>query len=499
MGLVPGYEYDIFISYVHDDNVPETGEGDGWIDQFYKYLDTKLNKHSKKIKIWWDSKHLDGSQVFDTTIEEAINKSAIIICLNSRRYAQSEYCKKELQHFHKKASSEKTGLLVGDRSRIINVLLSNIHYDDWLPEFDGTSGFKFHDNGEYGDPLLVEAKDPFSGQMKLLRNALVKMMEGFETTSMPAVADATKVNPKTSESAFTLFFGEINDSLVDRRDGIISELKNQGYSIVIGDPSNANAKEHETATREAIENVQLAVHLLGEFPGRKIADDPNSRYIQKEVEIGMQSPTPQLIWLSNDVYVPGIENEEHRIFLTSLEDGTLGATDQEVIRSNEAELAQLIIDHVERLIKEEEIHENDILKVLLDTHTDDFQYAFDLKKNLVSNDIRLIFNPEDGDPQENIEILYENINEAQKYIFLYGKEENNDWVDVRVKNTMKKLVEFDRYDQNIFVYLTPPHKETKDIRVAQSPMVKIIDNSNTPSIDPVVFDQFLTDLKGLEK
>lgn len=492
MALIPGYEYDIFISYAHADNASETSEGDGWIDQFYQYLETKLSKHSENIKIWWDSKQLDGSQVFDKTIKHAIDNSAIMVCLNSRRYAESDYCQKELQHFRKKAAGEETGLLVGDRSRIINVLLFNIHYDDWLSEFEGTSGFKFHDEGDYGDPLSVEAKEPFSEQMKLLRNALVKMMEEFES-------EVIEPPPPPPPSEFTIYFGEINDSLVDRRDGIISELEGKGYLILKGDPSNATAKEHEKQTREAIDSAQLAVHLLGEFPGRKIADDPETRYIQKQVEIGMESPTPQLIWLSNDLYAPGIENEEHRVFLTSLEDGSLSVRDQELIRSNEAELTQLIIDHAERLKKEKVVRTNGVLKVLLDTHTDDFKYAFDLKKNLQSNDIRLIFNPEDGDPQENIEILYENINEAQKYIFLYGKEENNDWVDVRVKNTMKKLVEFDRYDQNIFVYLTPPHKETKDIRVAQSPMVKIVNNSNMSSIDSALFKQFLIDLKAEAK
>ena len=219
MGLIPGYEYDIFISYVHADNESETGDGDGWVDRFYKYLDTKLNKHSKKIKIWWDSKKLDGSQVFDKTIEEAINDSAIILCLNSRLYSQSEYCKMELQFFHQKASEEEVGLLVGDRSRIINVLLSNIHYEDWLPEFSGTSGFVFHDEGEYGDPLTVEAKAPFSEQMKTLRNALVKLMEEFGSEE--------KVKPIVKDE-FTLFFGDTNDSLVDRRDGIISELEQKG-------------------------------------------------------------------------------------------------------------------------------------------------------------------------------------------------------------------------------------------------------------------------------
>ncbi len=179
MALIPGYEYDIFISYVHADNESETFEEDGWIDQFYKYLDTKLNKHSRNIKIWWDSKNLDRSEVFDNSIAEAIDKSAIMICLYSRLYPQSEYCLKELEHFHKKAEKEKVGLTVGNRSRIIPVFLSNIPYTEWLESLSGTSGFPFHDGNDYGDPLKNTSPE-FGNQMIQLRNALFIYLKIFQ-------------------------------------------------------------------------------------------------------------------------------------------------------------------------------------------------------------------------------------------------------------------------------------------------------------------------------
>ena len=493
MGLIPGFEYDIFISYVHADNESEIEEGDGWVNQFYKYLDTKLNKHSKEIKIWWDSKNLDRSEIFDNSIAEAIDKSAIFICLHSRLYSQSEYCIKELDHFYEKAQKEPAGLVVGNRSRIVNVLLSNIHYDEWPAKLQGTSGFPFHDEGEYGDPLKVTSSGAFGEQMKELRNALVKIFDDFSKDPIEKPQDS---------DAFTIHVAEVTDSLIDRRDGIVSQLIEKGFNITVGDPSAADLLVHEQKTESAIANAKLSVHLLGEFPGKKINGDSESRYIQKEVEIGGQLKTPQLIWLRSDLEIKTIQNQEHQSFLKTIQEGTFSNKQAEFVRSNEAELLALIIDTANRLKRKEVVSiqqstaQTDEFKVLLDTHIDDYLYAFNLKKNLVSNNVKLIFNPEDGDPQENIEILYDNISEAQKYIFLYGKEENNEWVDVRVKNTMKKLVEDDRYDQNIFIYLTPPQKETTDIRVARSPMVKIVDNSTNEQIDPLLFDTFLTDLKA---
>lgn len=510
MALVPGFEYDIFISYVHDDNVPETKKEEGWVNQFYQYLDTKLRKHNKDVKIWWDEKNLDKSQMFDKTIAEAIEKSAIMICLYSRRYTQSDYCIKELEHFCKKVKNEKTGLVVGNRSRIIPVMLSNIPYSSWPDKLTGTTSFKFHDAPDkddraYGDPLRVKAKGAFSNEMKNLRTALVHIFEDFNREhgkEKSVIAEKSESAPMEAKNkAFTFYIGAVSDSLDDRRDGIISELESKGYHIISGEAFAPNVEAHEQVTKEAIEKAQLAVHVLNEYPGRKIKGDPNSRYIQKEVEIGLASSTPQLIWVPSDLDYDSIANKEHQTFLQGLEDRSLTEKNYEYVRGNEGELAKLLLDHGEQLeaalAKEQARHEavgKATIKVLLDTHIDDFKDAYNLKKTLSKHNIELIFNPDDGDPQENIKSLFNNINEAQKFIFLYGNEDNKDWVDIRVKNTMKKLMEYDRYQQDIFVYMTPPFKDTSAIKIAQSPLVKVINNSNKATIDADSLNHFLKEL-----
>ncbi len=502
MALIPGYEYDIFISYVHADNESETFEEDGWIDQFYKYLDTKLNKHSKHIKIWWDSKNLDRSEVFDNSIAEAIDKSAIMICLYSRLYPQSDYCLKELEHFYKKVEKEKTGLIVGNRSRIIPIFMSNIPYSEWPDKLSGTSGFPFHDGNDYGDPLKNTSPE-FGNQMIQLRNALVHIFEDFsKEVDIKKEPQPIAVNEK-NEKDFTIYLGEVNDSLMDRRDGIIAELKEKGYNIIVGDPSSADEETHDSSTREALVASQLAVHLLGEFPGRKIPGNSGHRYIQRQAEIGLESETPQLIWVSRDVNFNNIENKEQQLFLKGLEEATLSSKKYEFVRGNEGELAMLINDYAKQLKEiqlqktlEKKITKGDPIKVLLDTHTDDFKQAFNLKKILNDYNVDLIFNPEDGDPQENIKSLYGNISAAKKFIFLYGNETHKDWVDIRVKNTLKKLMDYDRYGQDIFIYVAPPEKAVDAIKVAQNPMVKLVNQSNKPALDGELLEQFLNDLKA---
>ena len=55
-------------------------------------------------------------------------------------------------------------------------------------------------------------------------------------------------------------------------------------------------------------------------------------------------------------------------------------------------------------------------------------------------------------------------------------------------------MEYDRFSQDIFVYMTPPFKETGTIKVAQSPLVKVINSSDKEGVDASLINQFLEGL-----
>jgi TIR domain len=180
MAFVPGFEYDIFISYAHTDNLTSKPDEIGWVEQFHKDLRVGLARcigRTDKVKIWRDEK-LDGSELFDQVIKNRINQSAIFLALNSPGYRISDYCQQELQWFHQKAQTEKAGLHVGERMRIFNVLLYNIPYDQWPTEFGRTTGFPFHvakSEEDLGAPLDIQGKD-FETRMRALVDAIVQLL-----------------------------------------------------------------------------------------------------------------------------------------------------------------------------------------------------------------------------------------------------------------------------------------------------------------------------------
>jgi len=500
MAYLQNYEYDIFISYSHVDNKPDPGQTVGWIEQFYKYLSQMLDKRhgrSDIIKIWWDQMNIGGNMIFNQFIENSIKKSAIIICINSPCYAASDYCRKELDTFCKKTKKEKSGLIVDGRSRIINVLLNNIPPAEWLPELRGTVGFKFYNANKADDFGLTFGafSNEFKLQMNSIRDAVWHLLEVLskEQVSTPE----PELTNEQDDDAFTIYIGEVSDTLRKPRKGIINELEKKGYKVVSGIPPPDEADAHEQATNNALKNAKLAVHLLDEYPGHKIVGEPNLWYTQKQVELAMQSSKSQMIWIPAETDFEDIKEEKYKLFLQNLESGKSTSKGFEFIRGSKSTLAQEIIDFAEQ-IKIQQLkkkQDNGKVHVLLDTHLKDQIYAFDLCKILCQNEIQPFLNAQEDDPLKNINLLGDRISQVSKLIFLYGYV-SKEWIIQRMTKALQLIIENNYSVDYFYLYLAPPHKEADSIVLGQKLLkLSVFDNSNSQILNHESIGKFLTDLK----
>ncbi len=501
MAFLKDYEYDIFISYAHVDNTPFPGQTAGWIEQFYKNLDLMLAKRFGRpgiIKIWWDDKRLDGSVVFNKSIEAGIKSSAIMMCLNSPGYIASDYCKKELDTFYKKAKAEKTGLVIGARSRIINVLLNNIPFGEWLPELSGTSGFPFHDATEaddFGDALETNSHE-FSEQLKNVRDALWNILNDFSKTLTPSPIAPIPTSEGESQK-FSIFFGEVADTLRIPRKRAINELEKLGFNIIFGIPPPNEVNAHEQAIKDALNSADMAVHLLDEYPGREIVGAPELWYPQKQAELAMQTGKSQLIWVPAETDFQDIEDDNYKLFLQKLETGESISKNFEFVRGSKSNLAMEIIDIAEHLKAQRTLQnaENEKISVLLDTHFKDQLYALDLSRTLIENKIQPFINPQEDDPHKNINILADRISQVRKLIFLYGSV-SKEWVFERMSAALHLIITNNFNIDDFFIFMAPPHKEKNSIQLNQRFLkISVIDNSDNPVLDKEKVDKLLTELR----
>lgn len=499
MAYIKGYEYDIFISYSHLDNQNFFNQGEGWIERFCSELNKLISQRigtPDAVKIWWDNRKLDGGVVFDQSIANGIDKAAILLCLTSSAYLKSDYCKKELNLFYTKAQQEQTGLKVGDRSRIVNVLLNNIAYTKWPAQFSGTTGFPFNDaknNDDLGDPLDVNDQQ-FKNQLKELRNALIKLIDDFPKEEVRTTVN--EVEKEKEEDKFTIYFGDVADSLRTTRKRTVAELEKKGYKIICDVPPPFEADAHEKEVKEKLAGANLAVHLLDQYTGREIDESEGVWYPQKQAELSLQFASSQLIWVPAEIDMATVEEEGYRTFMQELDSGKQLTKNFEYIRGAKSTLTQEISDLAEKLkiqVKQQPV--NDKVAVLLDAYSEDQQYAWQLGTSLLENQIQPFVTPQEDDPRDNSNMLGDRISQVNKLIFFYGKVDWT-WVQRRINAALKLIINNQYPADEFFIFMMPPHKNPTDISFGQRFLkVNVIDNSDTQQLDKGVLQQFFKSLK----
>jgi hypothetical protein len=443
MGYLPGYQHDIFISYAHVDNVAANEEA-GWVTRFREHLDVQLSKRIGRIgavKIWQDPA-LEGSQLSDKTIEDAINSSALFIALTSSGYLASEYCQQEVRWFHRKAGGESPGLVVGDRSRFFNVLLNNVPFNEWPIEFGRTSGFPFHDadsSDDFGYPSDPQEK-AFQMQLRKLVEAVYRTLCAMKESLQSAAPTAalTSTSPSSSSSlmtpqsgdGFTVFLADTADSLRTLRKRVTTELQSKGITVIADVPPPYEAGTHEQQARAAIGKANMSVHLLGAYPGREIEGADDKSYTQRQVEIGIEQAASQFIWVPKSVDYSTLEEGAYRDFLDRLENGDRSGAGYKFLRGLPAELPHELLDEIEAA-RRRPVQEAEPRAALVDTHFKDQLHALDLIRFLSDQNVQPFINPEEDDPRKNIRILEERLKQVNKLIIVFGSV-TSEWVRARL-------------------------------------------------------------------
>ena len=201
-------------------------------------------------------------------------------------------------------------------------------------------------------PILAIRLTPYSPefrtQMQNVRDAVWNLLNDF-TKEHTGTDIQQAVKTAEDKDAFTIFLGEVADTLRTPRKRVITELEKQGYKVVSGIPPPVEAAAHEQAVKDALENTQLAIHLLDQYPGREIAGDPENCYPQKQAELSLQSAKPKMIWVPAETDFTSIEDEKYKVFLQGLETGKASAKAYEFIRGSKSTLAQEIMDYAQQL------------------------------------------------------------------------------------------------------------------------------------------------------
>ena len=327
MPVVPGFKYDLFISYAHKNDRPWR-----WVTEFAETLKDELEGKSRDFSIWWDPGLRTGED-FNIAIGDAISESAVFLSVLSLAYGDSTYCKREIEEFRQQRHPA-FGIKVGSMSRMQAVVLDrDFTADRWAPEFRVTSPCPFYDDhlSLFSKPAALASSDPWIQGLWKVRDSIWATLQEMKRQKEKGTAGERSYDVQGGGISATpvVCVAEVTDDLYRRRESLRSSLsQSSDFQIKLwADPGPPPASGP---------NV-LSVHLFGKYPGRGFGDsDLSLPRLQLEATVQAKPARRPLAWFAGDLDFDDAETDEHREFLKSLED----RNDIELLRTDFEDLKE---------------------------------------------------------------------------------------------------------------------------------------------------------------
>ncbi len=269
------FQRHLFISYAHIDNVPLTEHQQGWITRFHDTLSAMLSMRiGRKAEIWRDSK-LNGDDIFADEIIQQFPQTALLISILTPRYAESEWCTREVKEFCKCAAATG-GLVVDNKSRVLKVIKTPVENEAFLPPvMREVLGYPFFVFDEHHVPLELDPAygDEFTRKYNLKLATLAYDIAGLikKIESPAASKDKTSAKP-------AVYLAESSFDRRDAREALESELRFHGYPVFPDIQLPRSEDEYLAAVEGFLARCELSIHLVGAKYG-SVPDGPSEKSV----------------------------------------------------------------------------------------------------------------------------------------------------------------------------------------------------------------------------
>ena len=371
MSYVPTFQHDVFLSYPHVENT-SSGDEPGWVSQFALDLERQLDRLAGRaglVSIWRDPR-LQGHNPVEKTISAAVRGSAVIVAVLSPAYVDSTWCLEgELRTFVKEPHS-LFGRVVGECSRVFKVgsLGLNEPRERMLKQdndlrfiVEDLTGFNF-----FGLEPFSRSERPFRRTRpedpdQRYHQKIDDLARGIIQT-LEVMAAQVAAHPKVSLPVGGLigislppidgkvvYVAQATDDVSDYRDQLVRELEERGLRVVPRQPLPSEEPLLSQAIAGLLDQVQLAVHLFGQFygqvPGGGQKSIAHTQYAAVFARAAVtNSSYSQIVWIPSGLQFSTLQPRQKE-FLDAIESGEGGWT-PEVLRTGIEQLKDAVLRKV---------------------------------------------------------------------------------------------------------------------------------------------------------
>jgi len=345
MTFVPGFLSDVFISYTHLDDEPDT-QNLHWVSQFRDDFERSLRKRlgSDDISVFFDSSGLGAHQELAYLVDNAA-ASAVFLPVLSRAYIARPWTIKELTAFREASQNGRAdfaninrivpieilpfeentqiaALLAGPKG--MGVKRTRFYFQDPETKIDYTLTSTNNDN--YWKRVAELAENC----SKLLRDLKARAQTGV-TTDPQSVQPAPNVQPTLSVQSGipvqlplrgkSVLLAQATDDLYDEAQQVRNYLTQFGAQVVPESDYPVGGVDFAKAVRADLDRVDLFVQLLSgsrsRIPNdlRQSENEPPQSYscFQYEAAKRRQKPIPILQWRRPDIKPETINHSDKQL------------------------------------------------------------------------------------------------------------------------------------------------------------------------------------------
>jgi class 3 adenylate cyclase len=341
--ILPGYDYDIHVSYRYNDN-----KYDGWVSEFVEKLNQELGATLKdKLSIFFDKnpeERREGIKSEDGSDSHQI-KSLIFIPIISQTYCDvnSPVWKNEFSTFQEEIKNDSIGSNIkltngNTASRVIPTRIHDIDTEDVKLLESQLSGslrsidFIYREEGvnrplrPVDDDKQVNSLRPmYRNQINKLANAIKEIIAGIKLNQKDSTAELHAYQPtarqivpnviSTSVSSAikvavidrqrpNIYLAWTSNDLKESREEMAIILQKAGFNVLPSVDCPADDETFKQRTEEELKKCICSLHMLsGEF-GRRFESDeeisfPQHQFMEAKNKIGVSgSDFNVFVWLS---------------------------------------------------------------------------------------------------------------------------------------------------------------------------------------------------------
>lgn len=457
---------DVYLSFAPVDDQPISAERKGWITQFRRNLEIRVEQLSgRQLHVFRPQRH-SGADDLDTATLECLPRVKAMVSVVSPPFANSPGCLREVDTYWE-TNARDGSLYVDGHTRVLKVMKSPVEADelpaplrDRLQELIGFDFFEYDPVSqrikEYAEWYGSEAERRFHERIYDLAQEINALFKAMGKSGAP--------NPNGK----TVYLATTSSDITPLRDRIRRELLGRGHRVLPERPLPVLAGEAESVILNCLAESDLSIHPFGASHGvvpegseKSLAAMQNDLASAYSKETGL----PRVIWIPGDVVAA---DERQAQLLEDLKTNPACHLNAEIVINSFQTLKPIVLEKLSleqpapAAAPEPGAATSRPRRIYLICEPKDEEAIEPLEDYLFEQGFELSLPDFEADEAEAAKRHRDNLHDCDAVIIFYGSGRNA-WVDVKLRNILK-MSGYGREEELAFnaVYVAPPFDRRKE-------------------------------------